>query len=440
MKSHLFRHFRLFLLVSSSVVLASSHLPAQPAGANYDEEKVAPYTLPDPLALAGGRKVEDAATWVAKRRPELIQLFEENVYGRPPKRPSGMRFQLTSLDKKALGGKATRKEVRIWITGKKDGPWMDVLLYVPNGAPKPVPAFLGMNFNGNHAVSSDSGIRISDRWMRNSKESGVTNNRATEASRGSEAKRWAVDMILARGYALVTAYYGDLEPDFAEGWKTGVRAALSKGGAQTEWQSGDWGAICANAWGLSRILDYLETDPHVDASRVAVMGHSRLGKTALWAGARDERFAIVISNNSGEGGASLARRNYGETTAIINKNFPHWFCPKFKDYANREGELPVDQHELIALVAPRPVYIASAVEDKWADPRGEFLAGKHAEPVYRLFGKAGLGVNDLPALNQSVGDFIGYHVRTGKHDVTDFDWEQYLNFADRHFGKAGNKK
>ncbi len=407
--------------------------PAQPADANYDEYKVAPYTLPDPLVMADGTRVGDAKTWTRKRRPEILRLFETEVYGRSPGRPRGLKFEVTSRDPVALGGKATRKDIRVWLTGKKDGPCMDILLYLPNGVKGRVPAFLGLNFNGNHAVSSDPGIRLSDRWMRPDREGGVVNNHATEASRGSEASRWAVGTILARGYALATVYYGDLEPDWPEGWKSGVRAALSPAGAQTVFKPDEWGAISAWAWGLSRALDYLEKDKAIDARRVAVLGHSRLGKTALWAGATDQRFAIVISNDSGEGGAALAKRNYGETTAHLNRSFPHWFCGNFKRYSGHPELLPVDQHELIALMAPRRVYVASAEEDRWADPRGEFLAAREAGPVYRLFGETGLGVEEMPPVNHPVGDYVGYHIRTGKHDVTDYDWACYLDFADRHF-------
>jgi len=422
------------ILFASVCLVLMPATGAEPFKPNYDEAKVPKYTLPDPLLLANGGKVTDAKTWQTKRRPEILELFRTHVYGHSPVRPANMSFEVTSLERNALGGLATRKEVSVYFTGKKDGPKMDILIYLPNNAKKPAPAFLGLNFGGNHAVHSDSGITLSRQWMRDSKEAGVVNNRATEASRGKEASRWQVEKVLQRGYALATIYYGDVEPDFADGWTLGVRAALSSKGDKTEFAADDWGAIGAWAWGLSRALDYLETDKDIDAKHVAVIGHSRLGKTALWAGAEDERFAIVISNDSGEGGAALSRRQFGETVERINNSFPHWFCGNFKKYNLKEADLPVDQHQLIALVAPRPVYVASAEEDQWADPRGEFLSAKHAEPVYELLGKKGLGVDDMPPVNLPVGDTIGYHIRTGKHDVTEYDWDQYLKFADRHFG------
>ncbi len=425
------------LSICIALILATAHvLCAQPKPTNYDEAKVGNYTLPNPLLSSDGTQVTDKKTWIEKRRPEVLRLFETQVYGRQASKLAGQKFEVIATDAKALGGKATRREIAIYLTGKKDGPRIDLLLFVPNGAKQPVPAFLGCNFNGNHAVHGDEGISLSTRWMRSTADKiNVVNNRATEASRGSEASRWQVEEVIARGYALATYYYGDVEPDHVEGWKDGLRAALSKDGANTQWKGDEWGAIGAWAWGLSRALDYLESDKAVDAKRVAVIGHSRLGKTSLWAGASDERFALIISNNSGEGGASISRRDYGETIAVLNKNFPHWFCGNYKQYTDNAAALPVDMHMLVALGAPRPVYIASAEDDKWADPNGEFLAAKHAEPVYSLFGKKGTGVAAHPRVNQPVGDTLGYHVRTGKHDVTLYDWQRFLDFADRHLAR-----
>ena len=415
---------------------------AQPKDTIYDEAQVPAYTLPDPLAMQDGTKITDADGWRSKRRPEILELFQAHVYGRTPPAVPKITFDVTSVDAHALGGKATRKEVAIFLLGKPDGPRMDLLLYLPNAASKPVPAFLGLNFYGNHCVHPDPGITLSKTWMRPTREMGVVDNRATEASRGCQASRWQVEQVLARGYGLATVYYGDIDPDFPEGWKLGLRAALSPQGPDTVFQPDDWGAIGAWAWGLSRALDYLEQDPAVDAQRVAVLGHSRLGKTALWAGAQDERFAIVISNNSGEGGASLVRRRFGEALHHSVSMVPYWYCARYGQYAWHEADLPVDAHLLISLIAPRPVYVASATQYLWADPRGEFLAAKHAEPVYQLSGLPGLGVADMPPADHPVGDFIGYHVRTGDHDVTAYDWEQYLAFADRHFGRrtAGEDK
>ncbi|MBE2287104.1 MAG: acetylxylan esterase [Prosthecobacter sp.] len=395
-------------------------------GVNYDEAKAGGDSLPD-------LKLTTADEWTKTRRPEILKLFEDHVFGKTPANLGTPKFEVTATKKDALGGLATRKFIHISLPDRPAWQGMDVMLYLPNDAKGPVPCFCGLSFGGNHAVSKETDIPLSTRWMRESKEKHIVDHKATEATRGTESSRWALEMILKRGFALATAYYGDIEPDHADGWKDSLRAAVSKDGADTVWKDGEWGAIGAWAWGLSRIADYLQTDAQVDGKHLAVIGHSRLGKTSLWAGAQDERFGFVISNNSGEGGAALMRRDFGETTAIITKAFPHWFTKTYTRYAGNAAACPVDAHMLIALAAPRPIYIASAVDDQWADPKGEFLSGKFASPVYALFGKKGVVAQEHPAIDQPVGDFIGYHIRTGKHDVTDFDWTQYLDFASRHW-------
>jgi hypothetical protein len=402
--------------------------------ATTDETQVPPFTLPDPLVMADGPRITTAAQW-AKHRPDLLELMRREMYGQAPARPAKMRFEVFDRDPRALEGKATREQVTVFFTGEAAGPKMDLLIYRPNGLTKPAPAILGLNFWGNHAIHRDPGIRITTNWMESGRNpyvdlAGVKDHAATEACRGVNARQWPVEKILAHGYALVTAYRGDIaRDDGQEAFHGGVFPAFP----ELLNQGDNFALVGAWAWALSRALDYLETNPAIDARRVAVFGWSRLGKASLWAGASDERFALVIAHESGAGGAALSKRLYGEDVERLNRVFPHWYCANFRKYSAHEDQLPFDQHEVIALVAPRPVYIGSAVDDTGADPRGEFLAAKAAEPVYRLFGDYGLPAESWPAPNAPAHGRIAYHLRPGNHDVTEYDWEQYLAFADQNW-------
>ncbi|WP_277134764.1 alpha/beta hydrolase family protein [Bacteroides congonensis] len=395
------------------------------AKVNYDESKVPVYTLPDVLTLTNGRKVTTKKEWVEKRRPELLRLFETQIYGKAPVRSKDLHFRLLNEDREALGGLATRKEVAVYLT-KDEKHYLTVLMYLPNRRKGTVPMFFGINFKGNHAIHPDEGITFP------SEERMIAYGRKRMFPRGSAASRWPVEMLMEHGYGLATFYRGDIDPDFDDGFQNGVHPLYYKKG-QTRPAEDEWGTLAAWAWGMSCAMDYFETDKDIDAKRIAIFGHSRLGKTTLWAGAMDPRFALVISNDSGCGGAALSRRKFGETVRAVNCQFAHWFCRNFWQYNDKEDTLPVDQHELIALMAPRPVYIASAEEDRWADPKGEFLSGVYASPVYELFGLPGLPVKEMPAVNQPVlSGTIGYHIRSGKHDINLYDWTQFVKFADKH--------
>jgi len=412
------------LLLPTAFVQSQTH---------YDESKVPGYTLPNLLALPNGKPVRNVKQWEKKARGPLLQLFAEQMFGITPERSLPVTFTVFEETEKALEGKAIRRQVAAVFRKGGDSLRMDILIYLPLAAKdKAVPLFVGMNFYGNHTIWPDPAIRLNTNWMRESEAFKIVDNRATEASRGLRPNRWPVQMILERGYGLATIYCGDLDPDkpdFSDGLHPFFYADEKPAPDQMA-------TIGAWAWGLSRAMDFFEKDPQIDHGKVAVMGHSRLGKTSLWAGAQDERFALVISNNSGCGGAALSRRAFGETLAVINERFPHWFCGNFDQYSSNEQALPFDQHQLLALIAPRPVYVASASKDLWADPKGEFLALKAAGKLYGLYGFPNWEQAQMPSVGEHLHQGrMGYHLRQGKHDVTDFDWKHYLDFADRFLKK-----
>ena len=414
------------LLVLTVFATAQSQVPSDSL-----YQLIAP--LPDVLLSSDNRAVESTDDWEGFRREEVLELFRAHVYGRVPQSDYKISYEVTYQNNRALGGKAKMKEVEVKVSKGDKELIFPILMFLPAESKGAAPLFLGMNFYGNHTIHACPDISITKSWVRNNEDFGISGNTATEASRGVRSSRWPVEMILDRGYGLATIYYGDVDPDFDDAFENGIQGLLDENA--NERTNDSWGAIGAWAWALSRAMDYFETDPQVDQDRVAVFGHSRLGKTSLWAGAQDERFAMVVSNNSGCGGAALSRRPFGEQIGGMADYFPHWFAEKFNDYGENVAACPVDQHMLLALMAPRPVYVASAKEDAWADPEGEYLSLVSAAKVYKLYGEDVLLDEHSPKVDQPrwVGK-QGYHVRTGKHDITSYDWEQYLSFADLHMG------
>ncbi len=367
---------------------------------NYYEEKVPSYILPDVLLTEKGKKVGSVRMWEKIRRNEILDLFRENVYGRVPSTPYSKSFRLIKEDRNAMGGDATLKQVDITINS--DGKTLDIhlTLFIPNKAVKPVPAFL----------------LIDNRGPDN-----------TDPLRLVKSEFWPAEEVIARGYAIAVFSNADVDPDNFDDFKNGIHGILDRG----ERKPDSWGTIAAWAWGASRCLDYFETDKEIDAENVAVVGHSRGGKTALWAAAEDQRFAMAVANESGCGGASLARRKYGETIARITTSFPHWFCSNYNKWENNEDSMPVDMHMLMALIAPRAVYVTSASEDLWADPRGSYLSLYHSLPVFRLYQKNTSLPELMPPLNIPVkSGKVAYYVRDGVHNMLLKDWNWFMDFGD----------
>jgi hypothetical protein len=405
---------------------------------NYDEAKVGSYTLPDPLVLANGKPVRDADTWFKQRRPEILKLYETEIYGRVPANAPKVTWEVTTTDTNALDGTAVMKRVAGHIGDRPDGPRMNVTMYTPAKATGPVPIILCISFGfGAGGPRGNRGAGAGAAGAGAAAAPGATNapapGRGALGGRGGGGFGDPIDLIIARGCGYATVNYGDIQPDRANAFTNGV-IGLTLSPGQTAPEPDRWGTISAWAWGISRIIDYFETDKTVDAKRVAIQGHSRLGKTVLWAGAQDPRIAVVFSSCSGEMGAALARRDYGETVDDMAQNYPWQFAGNFQKWVGHWNDMPVDSHMLIALNAPHGLFINGGTTDQWSDPKGEFLGAVAAGPVYRLVGRKDLGTTELPALDTPLisGD-LGWVYHTGGHAATRADWIAFLDFAEKYF-------
>jgi hypothetical protein len=374
---------------------------------NYSEDKVPKYTLPDPLVLANGERVTTAEVWTKKRRPEILKLYQTEIYGRIPENAPKVTWEVTETDPKARDGAAVMRRVVGRMGEKPDGPKMTLTVYTPAKAEKPVPVLLSISF-------------------------GFPPGKGPPKTPAFDA----IAEVLGRGWAYATVAYGDIQPDRADRWTEGV-IGLTLKEDQKKPAPDEWGTISAWAWGVSRCIDFFESDKAFDPKRIAITGASRLGKTVLWAGAQDERVAAVFSVVPGEMGASLIRRDWGETLDDMAQNFPWQFAGNLQKWVGKWNDLPVDQHMLIALCAPRPVYVNGGLTDQWSDPKGEFFAMVAAGPVYKLLGAKDLGVTDVPELDKPVTTgSLAFHYHSSGHTAVPADWKAFLDFAERHYKAA----
>lgn len=392
---------------------------------NYTEAKVGDYVLPDPLTLESGGKVTDVDAWQSQRRPELIRVFEENQYGRAPERPKTMRFEVVERGT-AFDGKAVRKQVTIHFGEDELSPALELLIYLPADAVGPTPLLLNINFTANNLTVDDPAVKVGRVWDRRQ-------GKRVSAEGGRSFGRLRVLPTLERGFGIATFNYADVDPDVSGAIKHGVRQQYLADG-ETEPAADEWGTIAAWAWGISRAIDYFATDDDIDAQRIAITGVSRLGKTVMWAGANDPRIALVIASCSGEGGAALSRRNYGETIAhlVAPSRFAYQFAANYQKWGPDPNQAPMDAHLLVALVAPRPLLLQTGDTDKWSDPKGEFLAAVAATPVYELYGEQGVRADALPPAGEVVGGTLAFTMHDGGHGLVPSDWNAYLDFMEKY--------
>ncbi len=402
--------------------------PSEVAGipVNYDEARTGTYTLPDPLVLSNGKPVTDAKTWTEKRRPEIVSLFETQQFGVAPGRPKSESFEVVEKDTSALSGKAIRRRVDIHLAAEKSAPVIHLVEYLPAASKKPVPLLLSISFTAPSSTVDDPGLPVGEIWD-------AKTHKKIPASQGRSFGKINVGLLLEAGIGVATFYYGDVDPDYEEGFADGIRRFYLKPG-QSQRGPEAWGTISAWAWGMSRVQDYLETDKSVDAKRVAIHGVSRLGKTVMWAGAHDQRFAAVIASCSGEGGAALSRRNYGETIAHLTAptRYPYQFALNYGRWGGFPDKAPMDGNLLVALIAPRPLLLQTGNTDYWSDPKGEFLSAVAAAPVYKLFGKDPLDTETWPAAKQPILHDLSYYMHDGGHGMVPTDWNVYVDFLKLH--------
>jgi len=430
---------RLLLLFASSATLAFPQIIDTPDGvvagipANYTEARTGRYELPDPLRMADGRPVTGSEMWFKERRPELLRLIEENQFGRVPGRPAAMAFEVFDRSTPAFDGRAIRRQVTIYFTSDRTKDYLDLLLYLPAKATGPVPVLLQLGWVANNLAvgAADPGVKVGRQWN-NQERRRLPANPVAGPARGP-GRNLNVMAVIEHGLALAVFNYTDVDPDALNALSHGVRRVFLKP-VEAEVQPDEWGSVAAWGWGVSRVVDYVETDPQLDAKKITITGASRPGKTVLWAAARDERIAGVIASVSGEGGAALSRRNYGETVAhlVAPTRYPYQFARNYSTWAHRMNEAPFDAHLILALIAPRAVLLQTGNTDKWSDPYGEFLAAKAATPVFTLLGEKGIEEYSLPAPGKPLLNRLGYLMHDGGHSVLPADWPVFFDFIRQH--------
>ncbi len=417
------------LLTLLSLLLIWGTILAQPYYHIKSEHEIPPYELPPLLKSRSGKKIKNIKKWEKIRKPEILKLFAQEIYGEVPIPLPIKKTRVIEKETMVFDGLGKRSQVELTFENNNRIVHFDILIYLP-AKYLTTPVFIGYNHYGNHTVSEDPSIRLTESWVADNPSFGIVHNQITEQSRGVSSEKWPIKMILEAGYGIATIYHGDIDPD-RNNYADGIHP-LAYSNSQISPAKDEWGSVAAWSWGLSRAIDYFETTQLIDSKNIILFGNDKLAKAALWATAIDERVAMCIASNSGCLGAALSRRKFGDTVAKLAYKNQNWFCNNLKKYAGMESELPVDQHMLLASIAPRPLFIVSAKDDIWSDPRGEFLSAIHASPVYEMYGLKGITINELPEINLPIDGDISYITRKGKYGISHGDWKHFIRFANKH--------